>query len=106
MQNLAVLRTKLKYDLLSWQIGRNRVLMGEKDGAVLEDGPSVKKNAANAEAPAIKESQQVKQLEKKVNLYNRTLQNLEVAKELPGVAADDHLAAEIDAVSKYFTSLK
>ncbi|ROW02378.1 hypothetical protein VSDG_02457 [Cytospora chrysosperma] len=106
MQNLAVLRTKLKYDLLSWQIGRNRVLMGERDGAVLEDGPSVKKNAANAEVPAIKESQQVKQLEKKVNLYNRTLQNLEVAKELPGVAADDHLAAEIDAVSKYFTSLK
>ncbi|KUI54995.1 Laccase-4 [Cytospora mali] len=106
MQNLAVLRTKLKYDLLSWQIGRNRVLMGEKDGSVLEDGPSMKKRAAGVEAPAIKESQQVKQLEKKVNLYNKTLQNLEVAKELPGVAADDHLAAEIDAVIKYFTALK
>lgn len=105
MQNLAILRTKLKYDLLSWQIGRNRVLMGERDGAVLEDGPSIKK-AADIEAPAIKDSQQVKQLERKANIYNKTLQNLEVAKELPGVAADDHLAAEIDAVIKYFTALK
>lgn len=110
MQSLAILRTKLKYDLLSWQIGRNRVLMGDKDGAVLEDGPTLKskkKAAALAEPQqAIKDSQQVKQQEKKVNLYDKTLQNLEVANELPGVAADEHLAAEIDAVSKYFTALK
>lgn len=108
MQNLAILRTKLKYDLLSWQIGRNRVLMGERDGAVLEDGPSLKskKKLQEADQPLIKDSQQVKQQEKKVNLYDKTLQSLEVANELPGVAADEHLAAEIDAVSKYFTALK
>lgn len=109
MQSLAILRTKLKYDLLSWQIGRNRVLMGDRDGAVLEDGPSVKgkKNLSEqTQKQAIKDSQQVKQQEKKVNLYDKTLQNLEVANELPGVAADEHLAAEIDAVSKYFIALK
>lgn len=110
MQSLAILRTKLKYDLLSWQIGRNRVLMGDQDGAVLEDGPTLKGkkkvDAAHTEQPAIRDSQQVKQQEKKVNLYDKTLQNLEVANELPGVAADDHLAAEIDAVSKYFVALK
>lgn len=111
MQNLAILRTKLKYDLLSWQIGRNRVLMGDKDGAVLEDGPTLKSRKKTGEAhaeepPAIRDSRQVKQQEKKVNLYDKTLQNLEVANELPGVAADEHLAAEIDAVAKYFTALK
>lgn len=108
MQNLAILRTKLKYDLLSWQIGRNRVLMGEKDGALLEDGPSVngKKKLPVGDQPTIADSQQVKQLGKKVNLYDKTLQSLEVANELPGVAADDHLAAEIAAVVKYFTALK
>lgn len=107
MQNLAILRTKLNYDLLSWQIGRNRVLLGQQDGAVLEDGPGLKKgSAADTEAPAIKDSQQVKQLEKKANVYSKTLQILDAAKELPGVAADEHLAAEIDAVSKYFTALK
>lgn len=108
MQNLAILRTKLKYDLLSWQIGRNRVLMGERDGAILEDGPSSKSKTKLAEVdqPLIKDSQQVKQQEKKANLYDKTLQSLEVANELPGVAADEHLAAEIDAVSKYFTALK
>lgn len=108
MQNLAVLRTKLKYDLLSWQIGRNRVLMGDKDGAVLGDGPSVKRKnkLPEVDQPLIKDSQQVKQQEKKVNLYDKTLQSLEVANELPGVAADEHLAAEIDAVVKYFTALK
>ncbi|CAN8103162.1 unnamed protein product [Discula destructiva] len=108
MQSLAVLRTKLKYDLLSWQIGRNRVLMGDKDGAVLGDGPSVKRKTKlpDVDQPLIKDSQQVKQQEKKVNLYDKTLQSLEVANELPGVAADDHLAAEIDAVAKYFTALK
>lgn len=108
MQNLAILRTKLKYDLLSWQIGRNRVLMGERDGAVLEDGPSLKskRKLPEVDQPLINDSQQVKQQEKKVNLYDKTLQSLEVANELPGVAADEHLAAEIDAVSKYFTALK
>ncbi|KAJ4416462.1 signal recognition particle subunit srp68 [Gnomoniopsis sp. IMI 355080] len=108
MQSLAILRTKLKYDLLSWQIGRNRVLMGDKDGAVLGDGPSMKGKSRLPEVdqPLIKDSQQVKQQEKKVNLYDKTLQSLEVANELPGVAADDHLAAEIEAVSKYFTALK
>lgn len=108
MQNLAILRTKLKYDLLSWQIGRNRVLMGEKDGAVLEDGPSLKskKKLPEVEQPLIKDSQQVKQQAKKVNLYDKTLQSLEVANELPGIAADEHLAAELDAVTKYFTALK
>ncbi|KAF3768011.1 hypothetical protein M406DRAFT_289296 [Cryphonectria parasitica EP155] len=107
MQNLAILRTKLKYDLLSWQIGRNRVLMGERDGAVLGDGPSLKskKKLPEVDQPLIKDSQQVKQQEKKVNLYDKTLQSLEVANELPGVAADEHLAAEIDAVTKYFTAL-
>lgn len=108
MQSLAILRTKLKYDLLSWQIGRNRVLMGERDGAVLEDGPSLKskKKLPEVDQPMIKDSQQVKQQEKKVNLYDKTLQSLEVANELPGVAADERLAAEIDAFSKYFTALK
>lgn len=107
MQNLAILRTKLKYDLLSWQIGRNRVLLGQHDGALLEDGPGLKKSSIAVEAaPGIKDSQQVKQLEKKTNVYSKTLQILEAAKELPGVAADEHLAAEIDAVSKYFTALK
>lgn len=111
MQNLAILRTKLKYDLLSWQIGRNRVLMGDRDGALLGDGPSLKskskkKKLPEVDQPLIRDSQQVKQLEKKVNLYDKTLQSLEVANELPGVAADEHLAAEIDAVSKYFTALK
>lgn len=108
MQNLAILRTKLKYDLLSWQIGRNRVLMGQKDGALLEDGPSMKKKRKLPEVdqPLIKDSRQVKQQEKKVNLYDKTLQSLEVANELPGVAADEHLAAEIDATTKYFAALK
>lgn len=111
MQSLAILRTKLKYDLLSWQIGRNRVLMGENDGALLEDGPTVtekkkKKLLSAVDQPSIADSQQVKQLGKKVNLYDKTLQSLEVANELPGVAADDHLAAEISAVAKYFTALK
>lgn len=108
MQSLAILRTKLKYDLLSWQIGRNRVLMGDRDGALLGDGPGAKsKNKLpKVDQPLIKDSQQVKQQEKTVNLYDKTLQSLEVANELPGVAADEHLAAEIDAVSKYFTALK
>lgn len=107
MQNLAILRTKLKYDLLSWQIGRNRVLLGQHDGALLEDGPGLKKSSTAVDAaPGIKDSQQVKQLEKKTNVYSKTLQILEAAKELPGVAADETLAAEIDAVSKYFTALK
>ncbi|POS76162.1 signal recognition particle protein [Diaporthe helianthi] len=107
MQNLAVLRTKLKYDLLSWQIGRNRVLLGQHDGALLDDGPGFKKSkSAGDAAPGIKDSRLVKQLGKKTSVYTKTIQILEEAKELPGVSADEDLVAEIDAVAKYFTALK
>merc|ERR1712000_226269 len=44
-------------------------------------------------------------LKEKVALYDGTLQNLQTIKELPGVAADEELAAKLDASVKYFEAL-
>lgn len=111
MQNLAVIRTKLNYERLSWMIGRNRVMMGDKDGVLAGEGPSTKKKLKTVEESEIAEheaapSRQVKHLKDKVKLYDTTLQSLEATKDLPGVAADQVLSAELHAISKYFTSLK
>ncbi len=40
MQSLQITRTAVSYDMVSWRIGRNRVLVGEQDGAV-PDSPVV-----------------------------------------------------------------
>lgn len=39
MQALQIARTAVNYALIGWRIGRNRVLVGEQDGAIMESRP-------------------------------------------------------------------
>lgn len=112
MQSLQITRTAVNYEMISWRIGRNRVLMGEQDGATIDAASSSRRKKASKdgsdsdnrkeEAPG----RQIARLKEKVVLYDGTLQSLESIKELPGVAADQDLAAQLDATVKYFTALK
>ncbi|KAK2612577.1 signal recognition particle subunit srp68 [Conoideocrella luteorostrata] len=117
MQSLQVTRTAVNYEMISWRVGRNRVLTGHHDG-----GPEEYKASRRRKAKAPKDgdstateqekgrelppSKKLAKLKEKVALYDGTLQNLQSIKELPGVAADQELATKIDGYEKYFETLK
>ncbi|KAL7796567.1 hypothetical protein V8C37DRAFT_351038 [Trichoderma ceciliae] len=112
MQRLQITRTAVNYEMISWRIGRNRVLTGPHDGAT-EDYGSLrrrrKKGAESSEARKERElpsGKKLAKLKEKAALYDGILQNLESIRELPGVAADEELAARIEAYGQYFIALK
>ena len=110
MQSLQITRTAVNYEMISWRIGRNRVLTGHKDGALWDAAPiskrkAAKQNSATANAKQEPPSRQVARLKEKVVLYDGTLQSLESIRELPGVAADED-ESQVDATVQYFTALK
>ncbi|KAI1421018.1 Cupredoxin [Xylaria sp. FL1777] len=110
IQSLQITRTAVNYQMISWRIGRNRVLSGEHDGALLDSAPNTtrksKKDAYLRQAKIDPPGRRVARLKEKVVLYDATLQSLESIKELPGVAADDGLLRQLDATAKYFYALK
>ncbi|RFU72490.1 signal recognition particle subunit srp68 [Trichoderma arundinaceum] len=112
MQRLQITRTAVNYEMISWRIGRNRVLTGPHDGATEEYGSlrrRKKKDATSSEAKKERElpsGKKLFKLKEKAALYDGILQNLESIKELPGVAADEELAARIEAYEQYFIALK
>lgn len=109
MQSLQITRTAVNYEMISWRIGRNRVLTGPHDGATEEYGSTRRRKKVKADDALVKElppSRKLAKLKEKVALYDGTLQNLESIKELPGVAADEGLASKINAYEQYFQALK
>ncbi|KAI0970186.1 signal recognition particle 68 kDa protein [Xylaria arbuscula] len=110
VQSLQITRTAVNYQMISWRIGRNRVLSGEHDGALLDSAPNTTrkfKKEASLQQPTIEPpGRKVARLKEKVVLYDATLQSLESIKELPGVAADNELLQQLDATAKYFHALK
>lgn len=113
MQSLQITRTAVNFEMISWRIGRNRVLTGPHDGA-LEDYAELSKRELKKRAKAkdenkpreMKLKQKLNKLKERVALYDGALQNLEEAKALPGVPADEELTQRLEATEKYFTALK
>lgn len=114
MQSLQITRTAVNFEMISWRIGRNRVLTGAADGAVEEHGRSKAIKKAKADEKEDDESgptelpisRKLTKLKEKAALYDGTLQNLDSIKELPGVAADEALATKLSAFVSYFSALK
>lgn len=107
MQSLQITRTAVGYELISWRIGRNRVLVGAQDGASIE--PPTTKNPKKKNQKPQKEDgtgRKLAHLREKVVLYDGILQSLDAVKELPGVAADEKFLEELEAKYEYFTALK
>lgn len=113
MQSLQITRTAVNFEMISWRIGRNRVLAGKDDGAHLEFGqPPKAKKGETAPPPPPQEKQdeapgrQIAKLKEKVVLYDGTLQSLDAVAELPGVANDQDLSSRLEATKQYFAALK
>ncbi|KAH6856513.1 hypothetical protein B0I37DRAFT_318122 [Chaetomium sp. MPI-CAGE-AT-0009] len=112
MQSLQITRTAVNYEMISWRIGRNRVLVGENDGVKMEFGPTSRRKKQTEESEEADRSRdeapgrQIARLKEKAVLYDGILQSLESIKELPGVANDQDLSGRLEATSQYFTALK
>ena len=113
MQSLQITRTAVNYALVGWRVGRNRVLCGEADGALLQPpGPKRSRVKQSDETlkvtsvPAESTSHQLKRLREKVVLYDATLQSLDSVKYLPGVAPDQSFLKELDGKLSYFKALR
>ena len=108
VQDLQITRTAIGYDLISWRIGRNRVLTGEHDGALLAASP-IAKARGKAVLAAEKEEgtgRKLAKLRERVVLYDSTLQSIESIKELPGIASDEKFLEELESKYSYFRALK
>ena len=108
MQALQITRTAVNYALVGWRIGRNRILCGRQDGALLEP-ETHKKPRKGAKATEVQEEstgRKLTRLRERVVLYNSTIQSLDSVKELPGVAADQHFVEELESKRAYFAALR
>ncbi|KAM3076830.1 signal recognition particle subunit srp68 [Clarireedia jacksonii] len=106
MQSLLITRTAVSYDMIGWRIGRNRVMVGERDGAIDSTPTQSKKGAKQSHPQAEATGRKLARLREKLVLYDAILQSVESIKELPGVAADSTLQEELDAKYNYFQALK
>ena len=108
MQALQITRTAVNYALVGWRIGRNRVLCGRQDGALLEPKIRRKPRKDDQTPEAYEEStgRQLTRLRERVVLYDSTLQSLDSVNELPGVAADQEFVGELKAKRAYFAALR
>lgn len=111
MQSLQVTRTAVNYEMISWRVGRNRVLTGDHDGAVENyekwSGWHPQKPLSAAQKRRVERPKhRGLKLRELVALYDGILQSVDSVKELPGVAADEPLTEWLHAVSSYFQALK
>ena len=111
MQSLQITRTAVNYALVGWRIGRNRVLCGEQDGAVLQQlRRNTSRNRKRVSEPqvAAKETSghTLKRLRERVVLYEAIIQSLDFVESLPGVAADESFLRELRGKRFYFQALR
>jgi signal recognition particle subunit SRP68 len=111
MQDLRVTNLKLNYDLISWRIGRNRVLIGSDDGLSFTPNPPQKprrprkdgKEWSPRDEPT---GRKLARLRERVALYDAILQSIDSIKALRGAARDADFVAELEAQGAYFQALK
>lgn len=106
MQSLLVTRTAVSYDMIGWRIGRNRVMVGQQDGVIDHVQSFSSKKGSKKSSRDEPTGRKLAKLREKVVLYDAILQSVESIKELPGVAADSTLQAELNAKYSYFQALK
>lgn len=112
MQDLRVTSLAVNYDLVSWRVGRNRVLIGDDDGIAFE--PQVQKKKTKrlrkdgSEVPDKEESRGHKlgRLRERVVLYDATIQSIQSVKDLRGAMRDATFVEELDSRINYFRALK
>jgi signal recognition particle subunit SRP68 len=111
MQDLRVTSLAVNYDLVSWRVGRNRILIGDNDGLTFEAQKQKKSQRTRkdgTELPGKDEGRgrRLARLRERVVLYDATIQSVESIKDLRGAMRDETFVRELDGKSAYFRALK
>jgi signal recognition particle subunit SRP68 len=111
MQDLRVTSLSVNYDLVSWRVGRNRVLIGDDDGlnSVTPQQKKPKRPRKDARPHPEKEeprSRKLARLRERLVLYDATIQSINSVKELRGAMRDAKFVQELDSKVAYFRALK
>ncbi|KAK2741267.1 hypothetical protein FQN55_008364 [Onygenales sp. PD_40] len=107
MQALQVTRTAVNYALVSWRVGRNRILCGANDGISAGSEPTkTSKRPRAGQKSRENVGRQLAQLRERTVLYDATLQSVDFIRELPGVAGDASFMEELSATRSYFQALR
>ncbi|KAK0348003.1 signal recognition particle subunit srp68 [Friedmanniomyces endolithicus] len=111
MQDLRVTSLAVNYDLVSWRVGRNRVLIGDNDGLTFTaQQPKKPKRPRKDGTPyAEKEeprSRKLARLRERLVLYDATIQSIDSVKELRGAMRDASFVTELEGKAAHFRALK
>ncbi|WPG97914.1 Hypothetical protein R9X50_00069700 [Acrodontium crateriforme] len=111
MQNLRVTSLAVNYDLVSWRVGRNRILIGDNDGMTFESQQQKKpkrprKNGSEYPDKEEPRGRKLARLRERVVLYDATIQSINSVKELRGAMRDAKFVEELDGKANHFRALK
>ncbi|KAH8725589.1 hypothetical protein GQ44DRAFT_615250 [Phaeosphaeriaceae sp. PMI808] len=111
MQDLRVTNLAVNYDLISWRVGRNRVLIGTDDGLTFPPNPPQKPRRPRKDGKEWTEREEptgrkLARLRERTALYDAILQSIDSIKELRGAARDTGFVNELDGQRAYFQALK
>lgn len=110
MQDLRVTSLAVNYDVVAWRVGRNRVLVGQRDGMELDSERQrprkrrkVAKDHGTKEEPT---GRKLAKLRERVHLYEEILQSLDSVKDLRGAVRDPAFIQELEGKRAYVQALK
>lgn len=111
MQDLRVTSLSVNYDLVSWRVGRNRVLIGDDDGMTFEPQRQRKPKKSRKDGTEFPEQDEPRgrklaRLRERTVLYDSTIQSINSVKDLRGAMRDAKFLEELDAKANYFRALK
>jgi signal recognition particle subunit SRP68 len=111
MQDLRVTSLAVNDDLISWRVGRNRVLIGADDGLTFPPNPPQKPRRPRKDGKEWTEREEptgrkLARLRERIALYDAILQSIDSVKELRGAVRDTGFVAELDSQRAYFQALK
>ena len=106
MQDLRVTSLAVNYALVSWRVGRNRVLIGSEDGRLFEEKKPKSSKRARDQHKSEPRGSQLARLRERVVLLDATIQSIDSIKELRGAMRDESFVREVDGKRAYFQALR
>ncbi|KEQ71281.1 hypothetical protein M436DRAFT_50995 [Aureobasidium namibiae CBS 147.97] len=106
MQDLRVTSLAVNYALVSWRVGRNRVLIGSEDGRLFGEKKAKSSKRARDQHKSEPRGSQLARLRERVVLYDSTIQSIDSIKELRGAMRDESFVREVDGKRAYFQALR
>ena len=111
MQDLRVTSLAVNYDLVSWRVGRNRVLIGSDDGMKFETQKQkvpqrLRKDGTAYAGKDEGRGHKLARLRERNVLFDATIQSIDSVKNLPGAMRDSSFVEELAGKTSYFRALK